>query len=181
MTSCFSWTDDKKPLRTTYSTPLLTVTTIIIVVSQVSSFVRKTYFIFFPLLQPARPWPANGRLGLAGSMPEYSIGSIYFRAPLDLASLGNISIGYNLEWVPFGRHISGGLILVGSPIQTNWSIEAVFDDLPNKTCSDFWIPFRSGAKQGHTRISYVCRCVDFQNYCIYWWYDPDNNLIVTWQ
>ena len=44
MKTYFSWTDDQKPLRTTYSTPLLTVTTIIIVVSQVSSFVLRDIY-----------------------------------------------------------------------------------------------------------------------------------------
>ena len=45
MTTYFSWTDDQKPLRTAYSTPLLTVTTIIIVISQVSSTLRGIYKI----------------------------------------------------------------------------------------------------------------------------------------
>ena len=45
MKTYFSWTDDQKPLRTTYSTPLLTVTTIIIVISQVSSTLRGIYKI----------------------------------------------------------------------------------------------------------------------------------------
>jgi len=48
-----SWTDDKKPLRTTYSTPLLTVTTIIIVVSQ--AVVLSAYCS----LRRAVPWQAK--------------------------------------------------------------------------------------------------------------------------